>query len=100
MYESTGAGGRSEAAPAGEAGPPMEEGPPQEFGPKGEPLLLQASGATADVEEYQDVVFLQVSSVQNEDLSAPVLRKKAIAVLSKAAKNQKSLALSSLVSQL
>merc|ERR1719217_1300547 len=55
-YESTGAGGRSEPEPAGETGPKEEEAPPG---------LLQTGGAAAareSTDEYQDVVFLQVSA--------------------------------------
>merc|ERR1719484_455814 len=64
--------------------------------------MLQASGAAAgareSTEEYQDVVFLQVRGEQSA--LAPALRKRAIAELTKAAKDQKSLALSALVTQL
>jgi len=122
-YEATGAGGRTEAAPAEEA-PPMEEGPPMEeagpLGPKGEAnfeyvqrhrhqkrarrsmlqagkAALQESKAAADSEEYFDVVFLQVGGQKN---SASALRIRAIDVLRKAALTQKSLALSTLVNQL
>jgi DNA repair exonuclease SbcCD ATPase subunit len=98
----TGAGGRGE--PAGESAPPTEEGPPMELGPKGEvfPGLLQAGKAAAavDSEEYQDVVFLQLGSVQTQRATEPELKRRAIAQLSKAAKDQKSVALAALVTQL
>jgi chromosome segregation ATPase len=87
---STGAGGRTEAEPAG---PPTEEMPTK---------LLQVPVSGADgVGEYRDVVFLQVGQVQNskEKLQAE-LRNKAITMISKIAKEKRSLALSVLAMKL
>jgi chromosome segregation ATPase len=89
LAESTGAGGRTAAE---EAAPIATE-------------LLQKAGkqaAPAGVEEYRDVVFTQVGSVQHqkEKASMAELRRRVITKLSAAAKDQKSLALATLVMKL
>merc|ERR1719398_208165 len=59
-------------------------------------MLLQ-SGKLADLEEYSDVVFTQVGSVQHQNAKMAELRRRVITQLSAAAKDQKSLALATLV---
>merc|ERR1719331_2293495 len=83
LAESTGAGGRSKA----------EEAAPIEL------VQSKAAGAAAAIEEYRDVVFTQVGSVQHQKETASMaeLRRRAITALSAAAKDQKSLALATLV---
>jgi len=84
LAESTGAVGRSKAEEAAPIG-----------------ALLQKSGAAAaSLEEYRDVVFTQVGSVQHQKEKtsmAAELRRRVITQLSAAAKDQKSLALATLV---
>merc|ERR1719161_1300626 len=83
LAESTGAGGRSapeEAAPIGLS-------------------QVDKVAKVENLEEYRDVVFTQVSSVQHqkEKASMAELRRRVITQLSAAAKDQKSLALATLV---
>merc|ERR1719487_2924925 len=68
LAESTGAGGRSKPEEAA----PIEETPPA--------LLQKGAGAAAALEEYRDVVFTQVGSVehQKEKASMAELRRRAI----------------------
>merc|ERR1719316_2471831 len=92
LAESTGAGGRSK---------PEEAAPIELQTNKVTPALMQgkADAAAASLEEYRDVVFTQVGSVQHqkEKASMAELRRRAITQLSAAAKDQKSLALATLV---
>merc|ERR1719217_832062 len=92
LAESTGAGGRTaaeEAAPIALLKKKAVETAPAK-------MLLQ-SGKLADLEEYSDVVFTQVGSVQHQNAKMAELRRRVITQLSAAAKDQKSLALATLV---
>jgi len=85
LAESTGAGGRSK---------------PEEAAPIAlQQVTKQGKAAAAGVEEYRDVVFTQVGSVQHQKETASMaeLRRRAITALSAAMKDQKSLALATLV---
>merc|ERR1719506_3214871 len=90
LAESTGAGGRTAAE---EAAPIALLKKKTEAPAK---MLLQ-SGKLADLEEYSDVVFTQVGSVQHQNAKMAELRRRVITQLSAAAKDQKSLALATLV---
>jgi chromosome segregation ATPase len=90
---SSGAGGRTEPEAAG---PATEEGPMVEKMPT---KLLQVP-VSGGVEEYRDVVFLQVGQVQKSKAKEAELRNKAITMISKIAKENKSLALSVLAMKL
>merc|ERR1719214_464936 len=92
LAESTGAGGRTaaeEAAPIALLKKKAVETAPAK-------MLLQ-SGKLADLEEYSDVVFTQVGSVQHQNAKMAELRRRVITQLSAAAKDQKTLALATLV---
>jgi hypothetical protein len=78
--ESTGSGGRSKPEPAGESAP----------------TLAQVSRAK---EQSRAVTFTQVATVQ-KNVAQPALRNKVLALLSRTARDQKSVALSALVIQL